>query len=289
MKGICFFFRAAKPLEKGKGETTMTNTNNHETWAQLLHSAIHTPGKLLAAYTAFHNYSFGNALLALTQCRRRNLEPGPLNTYRGWLELKRQVRKGEKGITLCMPMQYKKRVPKDNEQEEESEETTRSTFGFRAYWFVLAQTDGDAMETAPIPGFDLDTALRTLNITRTEFDEMNGNIQGFAIGREIAISPIAGIPHKTTFHEIAHCVLGHTTREKLVDSEATPINLREVEAEAVALICCETLSLDGAEYARGYIQHWLQGEKEIPNHNAARVFTAASTILKAGNPAAGSQ
>ena len=48
-----------------------------------------------------------------TQCHRRNLEPGPLNTYRGWLELKRQVRKGEKGITLCMPMQYKKRVPKD--------------------------------------------------------------------------------------------------------------------------------------------------------------------------------
>jgi hypothetical protein len=36
----------------------MTNTNNHETWAQLLHSAVHTPGKLLAAYTAFHNYSF---------------------------------------------------------------------------------------------------------------------------------------------------------------------------------------------------------------------------------------
>ena len=265
----------------------MTNPHNHETWAELLHSAVNTPGKLLAAYTAFHNYSFGNALLALTQCRRRNLEPGPLNTYRGWLELKRQVRKGEKGITLCMPMQYKKRVPKDDEQEEESEEVTRSTFWFRAYWFVLAQTDGDAIDTAPIPGFDLETALRMLNIKRTEFDELNGNIQGFAIGQEIAVSPIAAIPHKTTFHEIAHCVLGHTTKDKLVDSEATPMNLREVEAEAVALICCETLSLDGVEYARGYIQHWLKGQKEIPNHNAARIFTAANTILKAGNPAVG--
>ena len=49
------------------------------------------------------------------------------------------------------------------------------------------------------------------------------------------------------------------------------------------------LSLDGAEYARGYIQHWLKGQKEIPNHNAARIFTAANTILRAGNPAAGSQ
>jgi hypothetical protein len=47
----------------------------------------------------FHNYSFGNALLAVTQCRHRNLEPGPLNSYSGWLELKRQLRKWEKGIT----------------------------------------------------------------------------------------------------------------------------------------------------------------------------------------------
>ena len=84
-------------------------------------------------------------------------------------------------------------------------------------------------------------------------------------------------------------VLGHTTKEKLVDSEATPMNLREVEAEAVALICCETLNLDGAVYARGYIQYWLKGQNEIPNHSAARILTAANTILKSGNPAAGSQ
>jgi antirestriction protein ArdC len=261
----------------------MTTKQEHAKWGELLHSAVHTPGKLLAAYTAFHNYSFGNALHALTQCHRRNLEPGPLNTYRGWLELKRQVRKGEKGLTLCMPMQYKKRASEDVAETEKTEDVTRSMFAFRAYWFVLAQTDGEAADTLPIPGFDLDTALRTLNITRTGFDEINGNIQGFATGREIAVSPIAAIPHKTTFHEIAHCVLEHTTKGKLVDSEATPMNLREVEAEAVALICCESLNLEGAEFARGYIQHWLKGQKEIPNHNAARIFTAASTILKAGN------
>jgi hypothetical protein len=47
-----------------------------------------TSGRMLEAYTAFHNYSFGNALLALGQCLRRNLQPGPVNTYRGWLERK---------------------------------------------------------------------------------------------------------------------------------------------------------------------------------------------------------
>jgi hypothetical protein len=54
---------------------------------------------------------------------------------------------------------------------------------------------------------------------RPEIDELNGNIQGFANGRGIAVSPLAALPHKTTFHEIAHIVLGHTTSEKPLDSE----------------------------------------------------------------------
>ena len=72
----------------------------HATWGELLRDAVEKPGRMLEAYTAFHNYSFGNALLALEQCIRRNLQPGPLNTYRGWLEKKRQVRKGEKVVSF---------------------------------------------------------------------------------------------------------------------------------------------------------------------------------------------
>ncbi len=73
-----------------------------------------------------------------------------------------------------------------------------------------------------------------------------------------------------------------------MDSEQTTRHIREVEAESVALICCETLGLDGAEFCRGYIQHWLKTEKEIPNQSAARIFAAATCILKAGTAAAGS-
>ncbi len=261
----------------------------HATWGELLRDAVETPGRMLAAYSAFHNYSFGNALLALEQCVRRNLQPGPLNTYRGWLEKKRQVRKGERGITLCMPMPFKKAAQTDDTQDETTEPQTRYAFRFRAYWFVLVQTEGEETCVAPIPGFDMDTALHTLNITRIPFDEINGNIQGFARQREIAVNPLAALPRKTTFHEIAHVVLGHTTSETLVDSEHTAPHLREAEAESVALICCETLALEGAEFCRGYIQHWLKTEKEIPNHNAARIFAAATSILKAGIPPAGSQ
>jgi antirestriction protein ArdC len=261
----------------------------HATWGELLRGAVEKPGRMLEAYTAFHNYSFGNALLAFEQCVRRNLQPAPLNTYRRWLEQKRQVRKGEKGITLCMPMPFKKAVETEIAQDDTTEPQTRYAFRFRAYWFVLAQTEGEETYVAPIPGFEMDTALRTLNITRTPFDEMNGNIQGFANGREIAVSPLAAFPHKTTFHELAHVVLGHTASEKLVDGEKTARHIREAEAESVALICCETLGLEGADFCRGYIQHWLKTEKEISDHSAARIFSAATSILKAGTPAAGSQ
>ena len=260
----------------------------HATWGELLREAVEKPGRMLEAYTVFHNYSFGNALLALEQCTRRNLQPGPLNTYNGWLERKRQVRKGEKGITLCMPMPFKKAAQTDSVQDETTEPQTCYAFRFRAYWFVLAQTEGEDSPIPPIPGFNVDTALCALNITRTPFDELNGNIQGFAHGREIAVNPVAGLPHKTTFHEIAHILLGHCTSEMLVDSEQTARHIREVEAESVALICCETLGLAGADFCRGYIQHWLKTEKEIPNQSAARIFAAASSILKAGTPAAGS-
>src|SRR5205814_10363335 len=83
-------------------------------------------------------------------------------------------------------------------------------------------------------------------------------------------------------HELAHVVLGHTTEVgKLDDHELTPQNLREVEAECVALICCESLKLGGSAEARGYIQAWL-GEGQIPDRSAQKIFKAADQILKAG-------
>src|SRR5580692_1697795 len=113
----------------------------HATWGELLRDAVEKPGRMLEAYTAFHNYSFGNALLALEQCKRRNLQPGPLNTYRGWLERKRQVRKGERGITLCMPMPFKNNAETDSTEEQPTQSQTRCAFRFRAHWFVQAQTE----------------------------------------------------------------------------------------------------------------------------------------------------
>ena len=67
-----------------------------------------------------------------------------------------------------------------------------------------------------------------------------------------------------------------------LDDEQTPRNLREVEAEAVALLCCAALELPGVEHCRGYIQAWWGEGNPIPEGAAQRILKAADQILKAG-------
>jgi len=54
-----------------------------------------------------------------------------------------------------------------------------------------------------------------------------------------------------------------------------------MEAEGVALRCCESLGLEGAQFSRGYIQSWGQGQT-FTERSAQRIFHAADRILKAG-------
>jgi antirestriction protein ArdC len=250
-------------------------------WQELLVDAVNQPGKIMSAYSAFHNYSIGNALLALSQCLQRNLPLGPLNTYKGWQELGRYVKKGEQALTLCMPVTAKKK--KIDPETKQEQERVLTCFVYRPFWFTLSQTGGDKPYALQTPAFDLEAALNNLGIRRIDFDMLDGNVQGFAKGKAIAISPIAQLPLETTFHELAHVVLNHTAEQPtLVDEESTPRSLREVEAEATAMICLEALGLEGSAYCRGYIQHWLQGKQEIPTQSAQKIFAAATAILKAG-------
>ena len=159
-----------------------------------------------------------------------------------------------------------------------------TVFVYKPHWFVLSQTDGEEYVPPPIPTWTESLALHALNIDRVLFNHPNGNTQGYAHGRNVSVSVIAALPHKTLFHELAHVVLGHTEEgNRLDDHERTPRDLREVEAESVALICCESLGLAGVSECRGYIQHWIRGER-IPERSAQRIFKAADQILRAGRP-----
>jgi N-terminal domain of anti-restriction factor ArdC len=247
----------------------------YQKWHELLIQAVNQPGLILRAYSSFHHYSLSNQLSALLQCQLRNIPPGPINTYLGWQKLNRQVRKGERAIELCIPLARKRKAGDTTEEE------IITGFVWKPRFFVLSQTDGQSIPAFEIPSWDKDRALAALSIKQIDFTLTNGNVQGFSMKREIAISPLAAIPHKTLFHEIAHIELGHTLESDFSDAETTPRNLREVEAEAVSWLLCESLELSGAEFARGYIQSWLKNDV-IPEKSAQKIFGAADRILRAG-------
>jgi hypothetical protein len=249
-------------------------------WSELLTEAVTRPGMMLEAYSRLHGYSIGNQIAALWQCRARKIESGPIATLPKWRELGRRVKRGEKALWLCMPVTVTK--PRDPD-DPEGKERLVTLFTWRPRWFVLAQTEGLPYEPEPIPSWSKEKALAVLAVKEIPFTDLDGNAQGYAEGRSIAINPVAQLPWKTLFHELGHVLLGHTAQGGTSDGERLPKNLREAEAEAVALICCDSLSLSGAEFCRGYIQEWLGKEQAIPESSAARIFKAADRVLKAGS------
>ena len=80
--------------------------------------------------------SLGNQLLALFQCFERGIQPGPLATFPKWKESGRHVKKGEKALTLCMPLTCKRNrtVTKEDGTEQE-EEFTFTHFTYKAHCY----------------------------------------------------------------------------------------------------------------------------------------------------------
>ncbi|MGI8839026.1 MAG: ArdC-like ssDNA-binding domain-containing protein [Pyrinomonadaceae bacterium] len=262
-----------------------TRSVNIPKWSALLVEAVNKPGLIMEAYSAFHHYSIGNQILALVQCQMRGLQAGPINTFPKWKELGRIVKRGERALILCMPFTRKSR--EESNGDDANGERTYTSFMHKARWFVISQTVGDEFTPPRMPEWDAERALAALDIERIQFTDTDGNCQGYAKKRQIAINPVAQLPHKTLFHEAAHVILGHTAEADFTDTERTPKNLREVEAEAVAMLCCEALNLEGADYCRGYIQNWLyQGigynAEAIPEKSAQKILRSADQILRAG-------
>jgi antirestriction protein ArdC len=95
---------------------------------------------------------------------------------------------------------------------------------------------------------------------------------------------------KTLLHELAHVVIGHTFETEMRDDERTPRDIRELEAEATAMLVCASLGLPGIDESRAYIQAWRGAGSEIPETSARRrIFKTADAILRAGREGAHAQ
>jgi len=130
-------------------------------------------------------------------------------------------------------------------------------------------------------------ALGKLGIHQVEYDETNGNLQGYSRGLEFAISPIAANRIKTTFHKIGHMVLGHTVGEQF-QRYRDHRGQMEAEAEITAALCMHHLGLldeQTAGQTRGYVQHW-NGSEEFPEASARKILKTAGAIIQAGRESA---
>jgi antirestriction protein ArdC len=97
----------------------------------------------LAVAARFHGYSFANTRLIWAQAQASGFTPTRVTGYRSWRSLGRQVRKGEKGLTILAPIIRNLTV----EAEVAAEEPERPLIGFKpVHVFDISQTDGE-----PIP------------------------------------------------------------------------------------------------------------------------------------------
>ena len=246
-------------------------TNSHD-YPAIVRQALTEPGKMSESYRAFHRYSIGNQFLAMMQLP----EAEPINTYNGWKQLGRQVKKGSKAIALLMPCTSK---------DKETGEVNGMFFIRRNNWFGLSQTEGADYVAPVVPGFSVDAALKGLEITQEAYKAVNGNCMGYAkpLTKTIAVSPLAFNPLKTTLHEVAHCLL-HADDVSLSDMSELPSDVKEVEAELTAYIALSVLGqIDGLEYSRGYLARWNSGNAG-DKVRYGKVFSAVDAILKAGRP-----
>lgn len=214
----------------------------------------------LRTQAQFHRYSFRNTLLILSQCPYATRVAG----YETWRTLGRQVRKGETGIRIYAPVQYKVRNG-DSGEGSEGDEQTRT--GFRAVAvFDVSQTDGDELPDFTVnnlvgeDGAELYDALtriaeaHSLAITHTppkKGSTANGTYmpskQAIYIKEQARLQMT-----KTLAHELAH----HLDPQL---AEATAAE-QETVAEGVAYLVLAHFGLDSGDYTFRYIAGWNGNE-----------------------------
>lgn len=201
----------------------------------------------------FHAYSLGNQLLIA----RQRPDATQVAGYQRWREFGRQVRKGERGISILAPCHRKVRDDKTNEER-------YVLAGFRVvHVFDVAQTDG-----APVPA---DPAQRYASERREVIGDYKLVLEiadrcGYAAQVEPAAAPAGpfgwyerrtrvlhvcddtdGAMAKTALHELAHAL-----DPALGDDRQS----NELVAESACYVAGQLLGLDTGTVSTTYVTSW---------------------------------
>lgn len=228
----------------------------------------------LATMSRFHDYSWGNVLLILSQKPDATRVAG----FNAWRSC-RFVKKGEKGIVIIAPMLIK---PKDDEARQSDED--RSILRFKAvYVFDLSQTDGEPLpEFAAVGGnpnghTDRLKAFVSAQGIALEYAESLGGARGRSHGGRVEL--LANLAPAEEFSVLAH-ELAHEMLHKGERRNETSKTVRETEAEAVAFVVCQAIGLDTGTHAADYIQLY-DGDTATLAESLDHVQKTAAAIIAA--------
>jgi antirestriction protein ArdC len=205
----------------------------------------------LSVMAKFHRYSVNNSLLIFCQRPDATLIKG----YHGWRTLGRQVRRGERSITILAPLIKREIV-------DERADPEPHVVGFRAVSvFDVAQTDGDPLRGMPEllqtaeHGRLLEAIHQAIPFPVSLMQSLNGangvfNTQARAIAVVESLAP--DMRTKTLLHEWAHGLRDPADQRSR--------NEEEVIAEATAYVVASHYGLDTRRYSVGYVASWSEGD-----------------------------
>lgn len=229
--------------------------------------------RFLSAMARFHDYSFGNVMLIVSQ------RPGATRVagYRTWQKLGRQVRKGEKGIAIMAPMLFKSKDANASEED--------AFLRFRAVSvFDVSQTDGEELPEPPrVSGDPGEYWERLVRIVEAEGIDIRyeplGDTYGQSRGGTIALSD--DLDHAERFsvlvHELAHELM-HQGPNRLDPRPDKAV--RELEAESVAFVVCTAIGMKAGTASSDYIQSH-GGDAGLLGQSLHRVQKTSERILHA--------
>ncbi len=245
----------------------------------------------LRAMSRFHHYSAHNVALILAQ----NPDATRVAGYRAWQQLGRQVRKGEKGLVILVPLVSRVKGDGDTEADEQDERVV-TRFGV-GYVFDVAQTDGEPLPDPPaveaITGAtDRGAALwealvewltvQGVGVEVADCGQANGSYapatRTIAVHERLISTDQAT---KTLAHEAAHFVADHSGLVAREDAETV--------AEGAAYVVLHHFGLDTGGYSFPYVARWAEDKGVLRRNLEAIRATAGALITGLAMQVAGEQ
>ena len=244
-------------------------------------------------------YSINNQILIMMQKPDATM----CQSFTGWKEMGRFVKKGEKGIRVMAPAPYKMEreqdkmgadgkpvLDKDGEPVKEVVEVKVNAFK-PVSTFDISQTEGEPVPrlgvdelTGSVEGYaTLMEAIKQASPVPISFENIESGAKGYFQVEENRIAIQEGMSEaqtvKTALHEASHASL-HNKEAMNADSDKKSRNQKECEAESVAYVVCQHYGIDTSEYSFPYVAGW-SSDKEVPELKASldTIRRAASDLI----------